>query len=279
MLNSETNLSELKAQVEIAMLQVEAERSLAKSGIVSGINAKKNELKAKQLINRVQLEESKMNKLVMMQKEAISIQDDLITQSTEEFNVAKQMVEQLSVKAGINGVIQRLPLNLGQSVTAGTELALIGSLSPLIAEIKVPQIQAHLVKAGMQSEIQTLNNQINGQVVRIDPVVNEGAVQIDIKLEADELGDIKPMQQVDATLFAQVQKNTNYIKTPIGVNENSKVMLFKLTDDNKASQVEVEFGKTSGQLIQVISGLKAGDSVITSRLDLEANIKQIKIGS
>lgn len=279
MLNSESNLSELQAQVEIAMLQVEAERTLAKSGIVSGINAKKNELKAKQLVNRVQLEKSKIAKLVSMQNEAISIQDDLIAQSSEEFEVAKLMVEQLSVTAGINGVIQRFPLNLGQTVTVGTELALIGSLSPLIAEIKVPQIQAHLVRAGMQSEIQTLNNQISGQVVRIDPVINEGAVQIDIKLATDKLNSIKPMQQVDATIFAQVQKNTNYIKTPTGVNENSTVMLFKLTDDNKASQVEVQFGKTSGQLIQIISGLKAGDKVITSRLDLETNIKQIKIGS
>lgn len=279
MLNSESHLSELQAQVEIAMLQVEAERTLAKSGIVSGINAKKNELKAKQLVNRVQLEKSKIAKLVSMQNEAISIQDDLIAQSSEEFEVAKLMVEQLSVTAGINGVIQRFPLNLGQTVTVGTELALIGSLSPLIAEIKVPQIQAHLVRAGMQSEIQTLNNQISGQVVRIDPVINEGAVQIDIKLATDKLNSIKPMQQVDATIFAQVQKNTNYIKTPTGVNENSTVMLFKLTDDNKASQVEVQFGKTSGQLIQIISGLKAGDKVITSRLDLETNIKQIKIGS
>ncbi|MBU2971599.1 HlyD family efflux transporter periplasmic adaptor subunit [Pseudoalteromonas sp. C2R02] len=279
MLNSESHLSELQAQVEIAMLQVEAERTLAKSGIVSGINAKKNELKAKQLVNRVQLEKSKIAKLVTMQNEAISIQEDLIAQSSEEFEVAKLMVEQLSVTAGINGVIQRFPLNLGQSVTIGTELALIGSLSPLIAEIKVPQIQAHLVRAGMQSEIQTLNNQINGQVVRIDPVINEGAVQIDIKLVTDKLDGIKPMQQVDATIFSQVQTNTNYIKTPTGVNENSTVMLYKLTDDNKASQVEVQFGKTSGQLIQIISGLKAGDKVITSRLDLETNIKQIKIGS
>ena len=48
MLNNESSLSELESASEIAMLQVEAERTLAKSGIVSGISARKNELKANQ---------------------------------------------------------------------------------------------------------------------------------------------------------------------------------------------------------------------------------------
>ena len=71
------------------MLQVEAERTLAKSGIVSGISAKKNELEAKQLIKRIELEESKLDKLTQMQKESLSIQDDLIAQAQDEFDVAK----------------------------------------------------------------------------------------------------------------------------------------------------------------------------------------------
>ena len=130
------------------------------------------------------LEKSKRDKIITIQNEAISIQDDLIAQAQEEFDVAQKMVEKLSVKAGLNGVIQRLPLNLGQSVTAGSELALIGSLSPLVAEVKVPQIQAHLLRVGMLADINTLNDQVQGQVVRIDPVISDGAVIIDIELQA-----------------------------------------------------------------------------------------------
>ncbi|ATG79119.1 MULTISPECIES: efflux RND transporter periplasmic adaptor subunit [Pseudoalteromonas] len=277
MLNNESTVSELKAQSEIAMLQVEAERTLAKSGIVSGISAKKNELEAKQLLKRIYLEESKLDKLTLMQKEALSIQDDLISQAQDEFDVAKLMVEQLSVKAGMSGVIQRLPLSLGQSVTAGSELALIGSLSPLVAEIKVPQIQAHLIKMGMKAEISTLNDQVRGQVVRVDPVISDGAVQIDIELETAESDTMKPMQQVDATIFADVQKDVNYIKQPAGTNEGSYDSLFKLTLDNKAVRVKVQYGKISGQLIQVLSGLEPGEQVIISTLDIPAETTTIKI--
>jgi len=278
MLNNESNLSELESESEISMLQVEAERTLAKRGVVSGITAKKNELKAKQLQKRVVLEKSKITKLADMQKEALAIQDDFITQAQEEFDVTKQMLEQLWVKAGINGVIQRLSLNLGQSVTAGTELALIGSLSPLVAEIKVPQLQAYMVTMGMKAKINTVNGQLLGQVVRVDPVVIDGAVQIDIELSENN-DSIKPMQLVDATIFAQVQENVNYLKTPMGVNENTTVKLFKFTEGNRAMQVEVKFGKASGQVIQVLSGLKAGDMVITSKLDLPKEIKKIKLSS
>ncbi|MBL4941334.1 MAG: HlyD family efflux transporter periplasmic adaptor subunit [Colwellia sp.] len=278
MLNNESSLSELESESEIAMLQVEAERILAKNGIVSGIVAKKNELKAKQLQKRVVLEKSKIAKLIVMQEESLAIQDDLISQAQEEFDVTKQMVEQLSVKAGINGVIQRLSLNLGQSVSAGAELALIGSLSPLVAEIKVPQLQAYMVSAGMKAMINTINGSLAGHVVRVDPVVVDGAVQVDIEL-SESNDSVKPMQLVDATVFAQVQENVNYIKTPTGVNENTTVKLFKLSEDNRAMQVEVKFGKTSGQIIQVLSGLKAGDKVISSRLDLPKEVTQIKLSS
>ncbi|WP_405128318.1 efflux RND transporter periplasmic adaptor subunit [Pseudoalteromonas sp. PB2-1] len=279
LLNNESSISELKAQAEIAMLQVEAERSLAKSGIVSGISAKKNELEAKQLLKRISLEESKLDKLTEMQKEALSIQDDLISQAEDEFNVAKLMVEQLSVKAGMKGVIQRLPLSLGQSVTAGSELALIGSLSPLVGEIKVPQIQAHLIQMGMKAEITTLNEQVHGRVIRVDPVINDGAVQVDIELEAIEHGSMKPMQQVDATIYADVQKDMNYIKQPSDAKEGAYGSLFKLTSDNKAVRVDVQYGKTSGQLIQVLSGLEPGEQVIISTLDIPAETKMIKIES
>jgi len=279
MLDNESNLSKLEAETEIALLQVDAERALAKSGIVAGINAKRNELKANQLVKQVNLEKIKLKKIADVHNESLSIQDDLIAQAREEFDVAKLMVEQLSVKAGMEGVIQRSSLDLGQSVSPGTELALIGSLSPLVAEIKVPQLQAHMVAAGMKAEIYTVNGQILGHVVRVDPVVSEGAVQVDIQLDEGKYEGVKPMQLVDVTILAQVQKGVHYIRTPTGVNENSTAWLFKLSEDDIASRIEVTFGKASGQLIQVLSGLKAGDKIITSKLVLEDETTQIKLGS
>lgn len=277
MLNNESTLAELKSEAEIAMLQVNAERTLVESGVVSAIGAKRNQLKAKQLMDRAALEKIKLAKLVAVHKESLLIQDDLIMQAFEEFEVAKQMVEQLSVKAGMEGVIQRLALNLGQSVAPGTELALIGSLAPLIAEIKVPQLQAHLVRAGMVTEINTVNGLVAGEVIRVDPVVNDGAVQVDILLGELLSDGIKPMQLVDATILAEVQKGVNYVKTPVGISENTSAFLFKLGDDNQATKIKVKFGKTSGQQIQVISGLKVGDSIITSKLKLAEETKQIKL--
>lgn len=276
-LDSETSLSQLESESEIAMLQVEAERSLAKSGIISGIHAKKNELTAKQLINRVKLEKSKFSKLIAMQNEALSIQDDFIAQSQAEFDVTTMMVEQLSVTAGMQGVIQRLPLNLGQSVIAGTELALIGSLSPLIAEIKVPQMLSHMLMPNMKAEITTVHGKIIGVVVRVDPVVSEGAVQVDIELSTQTKVGVKPMQLVDATIFAKVRQGVQFIKKPRGVKENSHLSLFKLIDKQSAIRVDVQFGKVSGQQIEILSGLKVGDEVITSSHEISAETRQLTL--
>ena len=69
----------------------------------------------------------------------------------------------------------------------------------------------------------------------------------------------------------------NYIKQPTGTSEGSYGSLFKLTMDNKAVKVEVQYGKASGQLIQVLSGLEPGEQVIISTLDIPAETTTIKI--
>jgi HlyD family secretion protein len=278
-LNNESDFYKLESETEIALLQVRAERTLAKSGIVSGVNARRNELRASQLVKQVELEQVKLEKIAAVHREGLLIQDDFINQAQDELNVVKQMMEDLSVKAGIKGIIQRSSLKLGQRVVPGDELALIGSLFPLVAEIKIPQLQAHMVNEGMMAEINAIKGQIRGKVVRIDPVVNEGAVQVDIQLDEELYGGIKPMQLVDATILTEVKKGANYIKIPMGINENSTVFLFKLNEENIANRVEVKFGKYSNQFIQVLSGLKAGDRIIISKLNLDDETTQIKLGS
>ncbi|TKB55335.1 efflux RND transporter periplasmic adaptor subunit [Ferrimonas aestuarii] len=275
LLNSESQFAELKAEAEIAQLQMEAERSLVESGVISGISAKRNQLKAAQLRQRVELEKAKLQKLQQVHQETLSIQDELIAQAEDNYQQVKHQVDQLSVKAGISGVIQQLPVTLGESVVPGTRIATVGSLFPLVAEIKVPQLQANLLMSGQQAEITALDQSVYGQVVRIDPVVSEGAVQVDILLDGET--KLKPMQMVDALIQAKVDPNVRFIHAPAGIQQNSKQQLFKVAEDNSGVRVEVNFGKRSGDLIQVIAGVSPGERLITSQIDVDESISRIQL--
>ncbi|GAA4898189.1 efflux RND transporter periplasmic adaptor subunit [Ferrimonas pelagia] len=276
LLNNESALAEMEAEAEIAQLQTEAEQSLVESGVIAAIHARRNQLQARQLAKRVELERSKRDKLMEVHTESLSIQDDLIAQAQDEFEQVKLQVEQLAVKAGIEGVIQQLPVKLGQSVTPGTQLAMVGSLSPLVAEIKVPQLQAHLVSTGMNVAIASLGKQGEGQVARIDPVITDGAMQVDVLL-GEHGGDFKPMQMVDAAIEASLDKNVMYVRTPTGVKPDSVHALFKLSGQDRAIRTPITFGKSSGDQIQILSGVAPGERLITSRLDVDADIEQIKL--
>lgn len=275
LLNSESQLAELAAEAEIAQLQMEAERSLVNSGVISQISAKRNQLKAEQLKQRVKLEKAKLHKLKQVHQETLSIQDELIAQAEDNYQRIKLQVEQLSVKAGISGVIQQLPVRLGESITPGTIIATVGSLFPLVAEIKVPQLQANLLMAGQQAEISALDQSVYGTVTRIDPVVNQGAVQVDILLENET--QLKPMQMVDALIQAKVDPNVRFIRAPAGIQQNSKQQLFKVMDDNSGMRISVDFGRRSGDLIQILAGVSSGERLITSQIDVDESVSRIQL--
>ncbi|MDF3125396.1 HlyD family efflux transporter periplasmic adaptor subunit [Rheinheimera sp. 1928-s] len=277
LLDQRSRLSEFKSEAELAGLQVEAEAPLADAGIISAMDARRSRAKAEQLKERYQLEQQKFDTLQEVHQEHLLILQEEIQQAEAEFSNATYQQQLLVVRAGLAGVLQRLPVSLGQSVNIGEELALVGSLSPLIAEVKVPQMQVRLLQPGAGAEVDTRHGIVTGQVLRIDPVVVDGAVQVDILLPENLSADIRPMQMVDARIRGQSRGQVNFVDRPVGVAEDAEIELFKVDTFQVATKVPVQFGKASGQQIEVISGLAPGDRIIVSDLQIENSVAQLKL--
>lgn len=276
-LEQSSRLAELKSDTELAALQVEAETPLAAAGIISAMDARRSRTRAAQMAERYQLEQQKLAMLQDVHQQYLLIKQEDVQQAEVELNNATYQLQQLIVRAGLRGVLQRLPVSLGQSVNVGDELALVGSLSPLVAEVKVPQMQVRLLQVGASAEVDSRHGIVTGQVVRIDPVVADGAVQVDILLPEQLSSDIRPMQMVDARIHGQSRGLVSFVDRPAGVAEDARVELFKLDANQVASRVPVQFGKASGQQIEVVSGLNPGDRIIVSALQLDHSVKQLKL--
>lgn len=275
LLRYESNLAQLKADAEMASLKADAQKSLTKSGIVSGIEAQRTNLQKKQLTERLDLEKQGLAKLKEVHREHLVIQDDSIKQAKAKFDASKRQVEELVITAGISGVLQRLPVSLGQSVSMGDELALVGSLNELNAEISVPQLQANLVQVGNRAEIDTRHGLVEGQVMRIDPVVQDGAVMVDIQLPNKLPPEVRPMQIVDAVIYSNKEESTSFVIAPFEVQENSLAYVYKLIDEDEAVRIKVQLGKISNEYIEVVSGLHEGDRIIISNQPIDQNIQTI----
>ena len=166
-LNESGNFAEMQARYATAKVKLEAQSGLVKSGIVSALDYKDSLVQEAQLKKRLNIHQQRTAALKLVNQEAINIQLDQIMQQQGQLDIAKNRLERLSVKAGFDGVLQRLSVALGQSLAAGQEIALIGSVQDLIALVRVPQNKAQQIFIGQKAIVDTRRDKIVGTVSRI----------------------------------------------------------------------------------------------------------------
>jgi HlyD family secretion protein len=277
-LNESANLAEITARFDTAALKKAAEEKLVKQGIVSQLTFQQSVLDEKQLKQRIAILKQRIDQLKLVHDESVNIQSERIKQQQGRLNSAESRLDKLTVIAGFDGVLQRLSVELGQSLTAGQEVALIGSVTDLIALIRVPQSQAQLITIGKVAIIDTRRDKIEGVVSRIDPIVDNNTVEIEIALPALLPASARPQLSVDGVIIADTLQNVKYIKRPAGAKSNTSASLYKLNNQENASAEELRFGVQAGQFIQILSGASVGERFIISDLsNLQTTSQTISI--
>lgn len=257
----------LKADYKSVRMRREAEEGLAKAGIISMVTFKVSVAQEQQLEERIAIQQQRRAQLLLVQAEAIHIQQQQIKQDEAFLLTIQHRVDRLVVKANMKGVLQSLPVELGQSVAAGQALALVGSTDDLAALIQIPQTQVNKVQIGQSAVVDTRIDKIRGKVSRIDPAVVNGSVTVEIVFTDPLPSSARPELNVDAAIYSRNLDNVYYIERPVKITENSNAALFKLSPErSSAHSVPLKFGIEAGKYIQIQSGVKEGDSFILSDL-------------
>jgi HlyD family secretion protein len=274
-LTEKSNYLELVSQHKGARLTLTAQNKLVKSGIVKQIDYQESILREEQLNERIQIFKERNEQLKEVHKEAINIQLERIKQVEQRLTIAQNRNSKLVVKAGFDGVLQRLSVKLGESLAPGQEVALIGSVTELIALIRVPQNQVQLVKIGQKVMVDTRQKLIEGIVKRIDPIVDQNTVEVEISFPEKLPQSARPEQNIDAVITAKVLKNIFYIDRPANVRAQSEISLYQLNNEmSEAKRVSINFGEKTGRFIEIKSGAVLSDQFIISDL---SNYKTLKI--
>jgi multidrug resistance efflux pump len=277
-LNESANLAEITARFDTAALKRVAEEKLVKQGIVSQLTFQQSALDERQLKQRIAILKQRIDQLKLVHDESVNIQLERVKQQQGRLNIAESRLDKLTVRAGFDGVLQRLSVELGQSLAAGQEVALIGSVTDLIALIRVPQSQAQLIAIGKVAIIDTRRDKIEGVVSRIDPIVDNNTVEVEIALPASLPASARPQLSVDGIIVADTLKNVSYIKRPAGAKSNTNVSLYRLISQENATSQDIRFGVQAGHFIQILSGAAVGEQFIISDLsNLQATSQTISI--
>jgi multidrug resistance efflux pump len=266
------------ADYEQAKLQGETDKALFDMGVISGLAYKSSKGKADELTIRNDLE---MQRIAVNQKaieSQLAEQQAKIDQMRTLFELKQKQLDALKVRAGIDGVLVDLPLQVGQRVSPGTMLAKVVAPNHLMAVLKIAETQARDVQIGEPASVDTHNGVIPGTVMRVDPAVENGTVTVDIKLTGDLPNGARTDLSVDGTVDLERLDNILYVGRPAFGQESSTISLFKLdTDGSGAVRVPVKVGRASVNSIQVMDGLREGDTVILSDMSRWDSTDRVKL--
>ena len=261
-----------------AALNAEKDEALAKSGLGAELNSKLSKAKADELTTRNQIEQDRLSVSAASAKAQLEAQKAKVEQLRALYELKRAQLDRLQVRAGAEGVLQELLVEVGQQVTVGTILAKVAQPTRLKAELKIPETQAKDVQIGLLASIDTRNGIISGHVMRIDPAVQNGTVTVDVKLEGALPKGARPDLSVEGTIEIENLKDVIYVGRPAFGQPNSTVGIFKLDEEGSgAARVQVKLGRSSVNTVEILEGLKPGDRVVLSDMSTWDAFNRIRL--
>jgi HlyD family secretion protein len=266
-LSEKSEVARASSDYTQAKMQADLDSELHKAGVISDLSMKVSQTRALQLRTQDLIEQERLeNSRKVLDAQLIARQAE-IEQLRALARLKQSQLEGLRVRAGITGVLQELPLKVGQWFAAGVTLAKVVRPEHLKAELKVPETQAKDIQLLQLASVDTHNGVIPGHVTRIDPSVQNATVTVDVGLDGALPQGARPDLSVDGTIDLERMANVLYVGRPAFAQEQSTVGMFKLEPDGKtALRIQVKLGRSSVNSVEILQGLQPGDQVILSDL-------------
>jgi len=265
LLDQKAEAARVQADFHQARLQAEADEALAKDGLVSSLSLKVSRVRAQELSTRQELEQKRLEIAADSAEAELAVQRSRLEQVRALAALRRSQLEALRVRPGVEGVLQQLPVEVGQRVSAGVTLAKVVQPGRLKAELRIAETQAKDILIGQPATIDTRNGIVAGRVSRIDPAVENGTVTVDVQLTEALPKGARPDLSVDGAIELERLADVLYVGRPAYGQENSLVGLFRIESDGaEASRVQVRLGRSSVNTIEIVEGLAAGDQVVLS---------------
>lgn len=267
----------VEADYKKAAMQAEVNEQLAAQHLVSDLLLKQSKLDAEQLAVRNRIAQQQLAHSGESKGARLAERQSQVDQARAFMALKAREVDALRVRPGVDGILQVVPVDVGQQVTPGTNLARVVNPSKLMAEIKVPETQAKDVRVGLRASVDTHNGLVPGHVTRIDPSVQNGTVTVDVTFDASLPDGSRPDLSVDGTIELERLDNVLYVGRPAFGDENTSTTLFRVQYDGTAVRVPVKFGRSSVNSLEILSGINAGDQVVLSDMSAWNEVDRVHI--
>jgi multidrug resistance efflux pump len=280
LLDQEAAVINEKLNHERALLTLNAQKTLLKQGVVAVSHIDHEEIKidVAQFKQRWELEIKRLAK----RRENLAAQrvaaQARVNRMRRILQRAQEQVDGLNVKASMDSIVQEMPMELGQQVRSGTNLARLARSGEFIAELRIPEKLINEVVIGQVVTVDTRTSKISGLVKRIDPAVINGSVQVDVELTSNIPKEARPDLTIEGEIDIARIDNTLFVQRPMFAKSFGQAQIYLLDSEGEtASRHDVTFGQTSTKYIEIKSGLIAGQNIIVSDVSSFEEHQQIRI--
>lgn len=277
-LDQQASAARVASEARQARLRANAEAELAKDGLVAELNANLSKAAAEELESRSTIEQERLRINTGSIDAQIAVARATVEQRRAVADLRRAQVNALRVRAGIDGVLQQVPVEVGQRVTPGTNLARVAEPSRLKAVIRVPETLAKDITIGLPCKVDTRNGIVDGRVARVDPAVQAGTVAVDIALTGPLARGARPDLTVDGTIELERLRDVLSVGRPAQAAENATLGLFRVDPATQvATRTSVQLGRASVNQVEIRSGLREGDRVILSDTSTWDAVDRLKL--
>lgn len=278
-LQQESTTAQVQSQYHQARLQADRDVELYEEGLTSEIAMELSRTRAEELENRLRIEQTRLENLQESNEAQLAAQRAQVDQRRADYQLRRRDLEALEIRSTITGVLQNVPVEVGQQIQPGAVLARVADPNALKAELRIAQTQAGEVQIGQEATVDTRNGVVPGRVTRIDPAVEQGTVTVDVELLSEELPpNARPDLSVDGRIEIERLEDVLYVDRPAFGQADQSVGLFKLVEGgSEAVRITVQFGPSSVDKIVVREGLEVGDEIILSDMSRYDSADRVRI--
>src|SRR5215213_5630267 len=266
-MTQQSTIAQIQSEYNQAKIQLDVDEQLGKEGLVPVLTLRISRVKVEQLANRVAVEQKRVATNKGSAEAQVASQQSRIEQLRAQLRLNQEQVASLQVRAGTAGVLQEVTVEVGQQITPGTNIARVADPTSLKAALQIPETQIKDITLGQPATIDTRGGGVvQGRVQRIDPAARNGTFTVDVTLEGPMPQGARVDLSVDGTIELERLDDVLYVGRPAtGGGGQATVSLFKVMPDGReATRTQVKLGRTSVNNVEVVEGLREGDTVILS---------------
>jgi HlyD family secretion protein len=267
-----------QAEIERAAAQRVYER-IERAGVVGVIarndfekardNLKSAEIRGKHATEAAKLETSDIDLQLRSRKEQLARQKLTLDE-------AKRRVEELSVKAPMDGVVGSLAVVDRTVVPANAPLMTLVDLSQLEVELEIPESYVQDLGLGMKSEIVAGDVKATGKIVAISPEVIRNQVLARVRFDGAQPAGLRQSQRVQARLLIDERKNVLLLPRGPFLEAHGGKHAYVM-QDGFAVKKPIRIGGTSVSAVEIVEGVKAGERVVVAGSEEFENAPQVKV--